>query len=193
MGAPANIERATDRDAVNASMVLAFAADPVFRWIYPDSRAYLRNFPGFVAALGGPAFETGETLQVDDHAAASVWLPPGVRADPETILSHLVATCPAEKLDEMMQIAMQMGEHHPTFPHWYLVWLGVDANRQGQGLGARLIQHTLRKVDESGLPAYLESPNPRNIPFYQRHGFEVIGMTRTATASPIHFMLRPPR
>jgi len=193
MKQPPCIERATVAGDVHDTMLLAFAADPVFRWIYADPADYVRHFPGFVSALGGPAFEVGQTWQATDHAGASVWLPPGVEPDPETILSHLLATCPPEKLDEMMQIAVQMGENHPTFPHWYLVWLGVDACRQGEGLGALLIQHTLRKVDEAGLPAYLESPNPKNIAFYQRHGFEVVGRTETPTAPPIHFMLRPPR
>jgi hypothetical protein len=26
-------------------------------------------------------------------------------------------------------------------------------------------------VDEEPLPSYLESTNPRNVPFYERHGF----------------------
>jgi hypothetical protein len=32
----------------------------------------------------------------------------------------------------------------------------------------------LDKVDEAGEAAYLESSNIRNVPLYQRHGFEVV-------------------
>ena len=60
----------------------------------------------------------------------------------------------------------------PTDPHWYLPWLGVDGARQGAGLGADLLRQCLMRVDADHSPAFLETPNPRTVPFYERHGFE---------------------
>src|SRR5262245_27542364 len=42
------------------------------------------------------------------------------------------------------------------------------------GFGGSAIAHRTALVSER-LPDYLESMNPRNIPLYERHGFEVIG------------------
>ena len=42
--------------AVFATLVLAFAADPVERWLYPEPQQYLSHFPKFLAAFGGRAF-----------------------------------------------------------------------------------------------------------------------------------------
>jgi hypothetical protein len=47
-------------------------------------------------------------------------------------------------------------------------------------------------VDASHLPAYLETPNPRNISFYERHGFEVTCETQAGACPPVMFMLRAP-
>jgi hypothetical protein len=45
-----------DAQRVLATLVLAFAADPVERWLYPEPEQYLTRFPHFLAAFGGPAF-----------------------------------------------------------------------------------------------------------------------------------------
>jgi hypothetical protein len=55
------------------------------------------------------------------------------------------------------------------------------------------MEHALRRCDREGLPAYLESSNPRNIPLYQRHGFEVLGTIQLDASPPITPMLRAPR
>ncbi len=52
------------------------------------------------------------------------------------------------------------------------------------------MKHTLARVDAERLPAYLESSNPRNIPFYERHGFEVIGRIQSGATPVVTPMLR---
>jgi len=86
-----------------------------------------------------------------------------------------------------------MDEAHPKFPHWYLPWFGVDAAVQGRGLGGELMKHCLTVVDKDHLPAYLDSPNPRNVSFYERHGFVVTGEAQAGTCPPIVSMLRAAR
>jgi GNAT superfamily N-acetyltransferase len=65
----------------------------------------------------------------------------------------------------------QMDAAHPKYPHWYLPWLGVERTRQGTGLGGELLKQCLAVVDADHLPAFLETPNPRTIHFYESHGF----------------------
>ena len=45
-------------------LVLAFAADPVERWLYPEARQYLTHLPEFLAAFGGKAFTHGTAWQL---------------------------------------------------------------------------------------------------------------------------------
>ncbi|MEM9817288.1 MAG: GNAT family N-acetyltransferase [Cyanobacteria bacterium P01_D01_bin.6] len=59
-------------------------------------------------------------------------------------------------------------------PHWYLGMLGVSPECQGQGIGGKLLQPVLEKVDRTKMPCYLETTTTAAVRFYQRHGFEVI-------------------
>ncbi len=92
-----------------------------------------------------------------------------------------------------------MGRYHPTDPHWYLPLIGVDPSQQGKGYGSALMQHALVPCDRDNKIAYLESSNPssnhepRNIPLYERHGFEILGTIQVGTSPPIFPMLRKPR
>jgi GNAT superfamily N-acetyltransferase len=86
-----------------------------------------------------------------------------------------------------------MGAYHPEVPHWYLPLIGTDPARQSQGYGSALLRHALAICDAAMLPAYLEATSPRNVPFYQRHGFEALGTIQVADSPPITPMLRRPR
>jgi len=71
----------------------------------------------------------------------------------------------------------QLGElHAQAVPpdHWYLLILGVDPPRQGQGVGGSLIEPILRRADAEGRQFYLETMKPRNVTFYGKHGFDVV-------------------
>ena len=85
-----------------------------------------------------------------------------------------------------------MAKYHPE-ECWYLAVIGVDSACQGRGLGAQLMKHALRRVDEDGLPAYLESSNPRNMSLYKRHGFEEMGIIQSGSSPEIVPMLREAR
>ena len=177
-------------DRAIATIVAAFENDPVERWMYPEPEAYGRHFPAFARAFGGEAFVHGTAWQVDDFAAVALWLPPGAEADAEAIGRVFVETIAADKQDDLAAVAGQMDALHPKDLHWYLPWLAVDPARQGQGVGAALLEECLARVDADRMPAYLETPNPRTVPFYERHGFEVTGEAAAGSCPPVTAMRR---
>jgi GNAT superfamily N-acetyltransferase len=174
-------------------LVTAFTADPVIRWFYPEAGAYLTHFPGFLEAFGGKAFAEKTAWRLGAFDAVALWLPPRVDADGDAIVTFLTGSVASAQLEDLLSVIDQMDEAHPRFPHWYLPWFGVDAARQGMGLGGELMTHCLKIVDADHLPASLETPNPRNITFYQRHGFEVTGEARAGACPPVVSMLRAAR
>jgi GNAT superfamily N-acetyltransferase len=180
------------RSRTFATLTSAFRADPVERWLYPAEHEYDEHFPEFLSAFGGQAFTHGTVWQLDELAAVALWLPAGAEPDGDEIIRVLQATVDPARLGDTMLAIEQMDAAHPRFAHWYLPWFGVDATKQGSGLGSALLGDSLRAVDETGLPAYLETPNPRTIPFYERHGFRVVGATRTEDCPRVTFMLRQP-
>jgi ribosomal protein S18 acetylase RimI-like enzyme len=191
MGVLFKPEGEVGRDQTLRVLSTAFMDDPVERWLYPADRDYLTFFPEFLMAFGGQAFAAGTVYALDGFSAVAMWLPPGVGADGEAIVSLLTRTVSTDKHDDTFQVLQRMDEAHPTYPHWYLPWLGVDTGHQGNGLGGELLSLCLSIVDSTDLPSYLETPNPRNISFYERHGFKVQGHARSGTCPPITFMERP--
>ena len=184
---------ASDDAPAIAVVVLAFSADPAARWTWPDPNQYLMHFPSFVRVLGGNAFVHESAYYVDGYVGAALWLPPAVRPDEDALMTLLQRTGSAQVQKDVAAVFEQMGRYHPGEPHWYLPFIGVDPFHQGKGCGAALMQHALLPCDRDHALAYLESSNPKNIPLYERHGFELLGTIQVGTSPPIFPMLRTPR
>lgn len=184
---------ATDEERIIDALKLAFVADPATRWVWPDPQKYLAHFSTFAKAFGGRAFANESAYYLADYAGAALWLPPNVHPDVDTLIALLQNTASDEAQGDGPAVFEKMGSYHPSEPHWYLPLLGVDPLRHGKGLGSALMHHALLRCDRDNKPAYLESSNPKNIPFYERHGFELLGTIQVGTSPPIFPMLRRPR
>jgi GNAT superfamily N-acetyltransferase len=182
-----------ERDRAIDTVVLAFAADPVARWNWPEPHQYLTNMPSLVRAFGSGAFTHSSAYCSDDYAGAALWLRPGVHPDEQALGEIVERTVSASIRDDARRIFEQMAKYHPTEPHWYLPLIGVDPAHQGKGYGAALMTVALQECDREHLPAYLESTNPRNISLYQRHGFKALGTIQVGTSPPLVPMLRETR
>ena len=180
-------------EAAASVITLAFSSDPVARWTYPDPDQYLEYFPRFIKAFAGRSFENGTAFLAPDFAGAALWLKPGVGPNEDELLGLVWESTSSEVQKDLFPIFEQMAQFHPTYPHWYLPMIGVEPSRQGSGVGSALLQHSLANCDADGLPAYLESSSPKNIPLYERFGFEQIGVIRAGDAPPMFPMLRKPQ
>ena len=187
-----DVSPATDEDRAIATITMAFSNDPVVRWVFRDANQYLTYWPPFVKAFGGDAFAKGTADSIDDCGGVALWLPPGVGSDEETMGAIAAEAVPAAEQDEVFAFLGQMGEFHPTEPHWYLPLIGVDVTRQGRGYGSALLRHALERCDRDRLPAYLEATSPLNKPLYERHGFEELGVIQAGGSPPMWPMQRKP-
>jgi ribosomal protein S18 acetylase RimI-like enzyme len=192
---PQDMRTATqaDRESILDTFVLSFAADPCARYLWPKPRDYIAGWRRFAMGLGGRALDHDAAFVTEDGAAAAFWLPPGVESDSDTLGALIEEAVAEEKRAVLGQVVEQMAQFHPHDPHWYLALVGADPARQGEGLGSALIKQGLKACDEQGLPAYLESSNPRNIPLYERHGFEVVATIQPDDFPGLYPMYRPAR
>jgi ribosomal protein S18 acetylase RimI-like enzyme len=69
---------------------------------------------------------------------------------------------------------------------------------QGKGYGSKIIQIGIDRAEKAGVDCYLESSNVKNIPFYKRHGFQILEQVypfedkNTGEKGPVAtLMLRP--
>ncbi|MEL6237908.1 MAG: GNAT family N-acetyltransferase [Pseudomonadota bacterium] len=189
------IEKAGEdrRTAIEHMMTLGFSADPIARWLWPDSHIYLSHFPHFSGAFGGNSFECGTVFETDCKGAAAMWLPPGETSHGDIMEEILGATIAEDRMEEIGAFFGKMDEFHPHEDHYYLAIIAADPAKTGRGLGAALMKHALAVVDEAGLPAYLESSNPRNISLYERHGFEIMGEIQVGSSPVMTPMYRQAR
>lgn len=180
----------------------AFHDEPGSVWLIPDEAERARLLPRMMepiiryCQLFGEAYTTNGGL-----LAAAGWLPPG---QTELTLERMVQArmdrmpqdIGIERFARFMQMTGFLATlHRQAAPaeHYYLMVLGVDPPRQGQGIGGALIQPVLRRADAEKLPCYLETGKEINVRFYRRHGFEVVAEGDTPGGGPPYWtMLRPP-
>lgn len=183
----------TQQPGIVGVLTLAFADDPACRRLYPDPAQYLKFFPEFVQLYGGRAFDHSGAHFMTGHTGASLWIPPNVFPD-DAALGQLIERSVGDSAKpELFEVYAAMKHHHPKEPHWFLPLIGIDPCRQGQGLGAALMAHGLAICDRDGRPAYLDSTHPRNIPFYERFGFKLVGTIEIGGHPPVYPMLRQPQ
>jgi ribosomal protein S18 acetylase RimI-like enzyme len=176
-----------------AAIVAAFLTDPPARFAWPSPHDYLLAMPLATREFAGSCFKHGTAYVTEDFCGAALWLPPGVEPDSEALEKMFRETAEREHLDDLLATFEKMEQSHPREAHWYLPQIGVDPNAQGKGVGAALMRHALARCDQEGVLAYLEASKTANIPFYRRHGFEVMGEIRIGAAPLVTPMLRRPR
>jgi ribosomal protein S18 acetylase RimI-like enzyme len=175
------------------TVVLAFAADPMTRWVWPEAHQYLPTMPKVVRAFGGAAFAQDSAFCSDEYAGAALWLRPGVHPDEKRLVELMESTAAPDAREACGTIFEQMAKYHPEEDHWYLPLIAVDPACQGKGHGDALLRYTLEQIDREKAPAYLESSNPRNLSLYRRHGFKELGTIQVGSSPTVVPMLRPPR
>src|ERR1700687_179804 len=105
-----SIKSATGADeaAVIGVMTLAFGTDPAMRWLYPNPREYLAHFPGLAGAFGRKAFANDSAHYAEGFVGATLWLPPGVRADEELLIATIRETVSERLHDDVFAVLEQM-------------------------------------------------------------------------------------
>lgn len=194
----ANPRRARESDAGALSRLLAasFLADPVFDWIArPGRRRAVVMEEFFFWLLKTRALPFGEVWS--SEGVAAVWIPPDVPASPGGFLEQLrllplfLRLCGLARFRRGSAMGEAMEKNHPHEKHFYLAFIAVAPRLQGMGLGSALLEANLRRIDERGIPAYLENSNARNTGLYERHGFVARRNIAPAGAPPMIAMWRP--
>ena len=176
--------QASDGPASRAILKQAFADDPIMHIIFPGKMYDLlgERFFGMVAWMLHRSFGMSEVVETEDGTvcAVALWQPAqttwGAQARQIILLAWMVWRIGLKGMSKLWPLMMaterKRFHHAPTAD--YLQCIGVDPSFQGQGIGSLLLTVGLERAQASGVPSYLESSQPRNIPFYRRHGFTIL-------------------
>lgn len=132
---------------------------------------FLINYSFFMGMEFGDVF-----LTEDKQACAIVLYPHKKKTTFKAIWwdTQLVFRCIGLiNLFKVTERETSLKKFYPNENFAHLWYIGVDPKSQGLGIGTDLMQQLLNKVK---LPFYLETSTERNLPFYKKFGFEVIGI-----------------
>ena len=186
-----------DAAALVPVLARAFCTGSVAAWAQPDEARRLDYNEALFAALFEEVFERRQIdVEGEPPVAVAVWARPGtwkLTPDEAGAVRERLKSALGPHLERVGAAFEEVDRRHPAVPHWYLAFLGVEPDRQGQGHGAGLLRRGLRRCDEAGEAAYLWTAERRNVGFYEAHGFAVSWAAPVPGGPPAWGMWRDPR
>jgi GNAT superfamily N-acetyltransferase len=169
------------------AVVLAFAADPFVRWLFPDPSDFVRTFAEITRLHGERTAANGGAFGRRDARGAAFWYPPGVHPDGEALGLVLHQTGASDRAAAVFDAA---AVHEPAEPYFYLRQIGIDPPLQGHGHGTALLVAGLAEVDRRHSTAYLEATSNASRQLYERCGFVTLGEVTAGGSPPLWPMVR---
>ena len=155
----------------------AFLADPAYTALFPDDLERAQALPRLFDSVGY-SLVYGQVHTTPEVEGAACWLAPG---NTDVTLWRILRTglglyravgrfnpSARRQFLAIMDHLDEVRKRLAPGPHWYLWALGVEPDRQGQGIGSRLTQPVLNRADIDGVPCYLETQTEGNGGFYQK-------------------------
>jgi GNAT superfamily N-acetyltransferase len=180
-------------------MADAFMDDPGWQAVGPDSperlHDYIRRVCGGILRVcerrGGRIWQVerdGTTVGVLSSLDPGQWPPPQ--------LPSLVAQASGPMLAGPAVLARSlkadnaMHRGHPDEPHLFVWILAVSPAAQRTGVGRALLSTALGRAEGLGVPTYLDTAKPANLPYYASFGFRQAGETSLPRGASLWFMIR---
>jgi len=121
--------------------------------------------------------EFGEVWVADDQqACALILFPDKKRSTFRTLLWDLklaLSVIGLDRVNAVLKREAMIKSNHPKESIAYLWFIGVNPELQGKGVGSSFIQEVIKECERKNRPIYLETSMEKNLPFYQKFGFEI--------------------
>jgi len=169
-----------------ACLTSAFVEDPLFLALVGSGENYEKwapwNFRYYLWMFEVCGLTNVLTFE-NEIKAVAVWEPPATTALNLRMLPRLLRYFAAVLFTSGAKYAWRIGGMMVTLEDkkaklapkaHHLVMLGTHGNFQGKGAGSEILKGTLARADAERFDCYVESSNPKNLPFYERQGFVTV-------------------
>jgi ribosomal protein S18 acetylase RimI-like enzyme len=161
---------------VAETLTQAFHTDPALSYILQDEGSRPRRLKRLFDLIIADDATVGRVVQSVGNEAAALWRSPGnADSGDEPLIAQLIPMLRifGIALPRAMRVVAGIDKNRPKGDFWYLHFVGVRPGHQGKGWGGRIIREGLARADAEGLPSWLETATPENVPLYQRLGFVI--------------------
>ena len=161
----------------------AFQNYPLLNYYYPDDLTkkriahYYLSLAVFSGIRYGEIYATSHNLE-----GVAIWIPSDkypvtfwrlLHSIPLSVIFGL-GRYGGNKMRHLREHIDAVHQRLAPFKHWFLQTVGVEPQSQGKGYASKLIRPMLTRIDEEGLPCYLETLDEHNVPLYKHLGFKVV-------------------
>lgn len=186
-----------DGDEITSLVDAAMGDGPVARWLNPDAAVRRALGPGYFKIFVEHAVRYGEVYATADAdtgrlSGVALWFPLTSMIPPPFDYERRLKELAGSSFDRACELDAALDAHHPLDPHHYLAFLAVHPDLQGQGIGSALLDRHHARLDQAGIPAYLEANHPRNRDLYLRHGYVCRSTIQLPDGPPLWSMWRAP-
>lgn len=166
-----------DRSRVIEILSGSFDSNQSVNYIIPQDAKRAKRFRALmeysfdVCSLSGDVF-----LSEDRSACALVLYPDQKRTTLRSLLLdlRLIINCIGlSHLKKALAREDAIKKLRVKDARYYLWFIGVAKEQQGQGLGSKLMQELIEHSRQQNLDIYLETSTPENLPWYQNMGFGI--------------------
>ncbi|GAA5190878.1 GNAT family N-acetyltransferase [Rugosimonospora acidiphila] len=148
----------------------------VAQWLAPEVTVRREYAPAYFGIFAEHAIRYGEVYtSVDEHtgelSGVALWFPLTAPLPGPADYDVRIKNASESAFDRVRILDAALEAHHPLEPHHYLAFIAVQPRLQNRGIGSALLDRHHARLDDAGIPAYLEANDPRNRDLYLRHGY----------------------
>jgi len=196
LGEPRPLEP-RDLPAATHAIARAFAwYEPWGGWALPDASDREERLHRLIEADVRERFLPFGECWTIGGATTTLWIPPIGSAPGTEAFARRRGEAEYASFGDRGE-AMRAGDEliaslRPAEQHWYLDTIATAPELFGRGLAGRLLEHDLAIRDTAGDLCALDTHTPRQVSFYERHGFSVVGEGALGDELQVVMMVRRP-
>jgi len=185
------LDKSNAKPAVEV-LVRAFRNYPILQYYFPSEverekiSSYFLSFAVFTGISYGEVYATSPNLE-----GVAVWIPSAnypvtfrklLRSVPLLVIFGF-STHGGFKMRRLGEYIDTVHQRLTPFKHWFLQTIGIAPQFQGKGYAGKLLKPMLSRINEEGLPCYLETLDEQNVSLYEHFGFKIVDKSNVPETS----------
>ena len=166
-----------DKKLVVSILTGSFLDNRSVNYLIPNDTRRINRIRALMEYSFNVCAEAGKVLISDDNKAVALVSFPemkkttlkGILWEAALVLKGIGIGNISKAMSREKAISANYPDQEPIY---YLWFLGVEKESQGEGIGTRFISEIIDDANMLKRPIYLETSTERNLPFYERVGFE---------------------